>query len=74
MMSHIPRDQPATYEIHIDGCLSQDWSARLDNMMISIVDNETHLMGELSDQSALLGILNTLVMLGFSLTFVRRLL
>ena len=46
-------------EIRIKGNLKQDWSDWLGELMISKQsDGETILSGEISDQSALLGLLN----------------
>lgn len=47
------------YEIHIKGCLNQDWADWLGCMQICCgEDGETILSGILTDQAALLGVLN----------------
>jgi len=49
------------YEIHIQGCLSQDWAEWLDCMQMCCLENgEMILSGMLADQAALLGVLNKL--------------
>jgi hypothetical protein len=61
----IPFDRPATYQISVQGMIDPDWSDRLSGMTIGLVREEarpsvTILKGELSDQAALAGVLNTL--------------
>ncbi len=61
----IPFDRPATYQISVQGLIDPDWSDRLAGMTIGLVREEacppvTTLKGELSDQAALAGVLNTL--------------
>ena len=63
---------PAEYQIHIQGRLDIDWSDRLAGMSITTRGGKnlrslTILQGELIDQSALLGVLNTLHDLGYAL-------
>lgn len=62
---------PAEYQILIQGRLDIGWSDRLGGMSITTKGGRdltpiTTLQGELVDQSALLGILNTLHDLGYS--------
>jgi hypothetical protein len=61
----IPFDGPATYQISLQGRVDPDWSDRLAGMTIRLIAEEasptiTTLDGELSDQAALLGVLNSL--------------
>ena len=61
LQAHIP----ATYQIQVQGVLTQDWSDRLGGMAIDVAGLEseapvTILSGRLLDQAALCGILNTL--------------
>jgi hypothetical protein len=61
----IPFDRPATYQISVQGMIDPNWSDRLAGMTIGLVREEvcppvTTLKGELSDQAALAGVLNTL--------------
>ena len=61
----IPFDRPATYQISVQGMIDPDWSDRLSGMTIGLIREEapppvTTLKGELSDQAALVGVLNTL--------------
>ena len=61
----IPFDRPATYQISVQGRIDPDWSDRLSGMTIRLIAEEarppvTTLDGELSDQAALLGVLNSL--------------
>ena len=65
-------DIPGTYRICIEGRLHPEWSARLGGMAISVRQATgkpavTTLRGELIDQAALMGVLNTLYDLGFTL-------
>ena len=58
-------DRPATYQITVQGMIDPDWSDRLSGMTIGLIREEacppvTTLKGELSDQAALAGVLNTL--------------
>jgi hypothetical protein len=60
-----PFDRPATYQIRVQGQVDPTWTDRLGGMAIFMDVPEigpavTTLEGELSDQAALLGILNTL--------------
>ena len=69
---------PAEYQIHIQGTLENNWSDRLAGMSIATTVGKkiaplTTLQGELVDQSALLGVLNTLHDLGYSLLQVNYL-
>ena len=61
----IPFDRPATYQINVQGRIDPTWSDRMAGMKIH--DSTEHtippitiLDGELSDQAALLGVLNSL--------------
>jgi hypothetical protein len=61
----IPFDGPATYQISVQGRIDPDWSDRLAGMTIRLTAKEASppvstLDGELSDQAALLGLLNSL--------------
>ena len=61
----IPFDQPAAYLIRVQGKVDPYWSDRLAGMTIHLTMEEarppvTTLEGELSDQAALAGVLNTL--------------
>lgn len=58
-------DGPATYRIFVQGGLEEKWSGRLGGLKIAVSAGEeesvvTQLSGELMDQAALLGVLNTL--------------
>jgi hypothetical protein len=74
----IPFDLPATYQISVQGRIDPNWSDRLEGMTISLATVEagppvTTLEGELSDQTALAGVLNTLYELHLTLMLVKRL-
>jgi hypothetical protein len=61
----IPFDRPAAYQIRVQGRVDSDWSDRLAGMTICLTAEESYppvttLNGELSDQAALAGVLNTL--------------
>jgi hypothetical protein len=58
-------DRPAAYQIRVQGRIDPDWSDRLAGMTIRLAVEEasppvTTLNGELGDQAALAGVLNTL--------------
>jgi hypothetical protein len=70
-------DAPDRYRILILGTLDAGWSDRLGGMTISatrLADGTmaTTLIGDLADQSALVGVLNTLHDLGLSLVSMER--
>ena len=70
-------DARARYRILIRGTLDTGWSDRLGGMTISaatLADGApaTTMIGELADQSALFGVLNTLHDLGLPLVSVER--
>ncbi len=63
---------PATYRIEVHGHLDRSWSERLAGMEITTTGGtgivpRTILQGQVIDQSALAGVLNTLCDLGFPL-------
>ena len=65
------------YRIVIHGTLDAGWSDRLGGMTISAIrladgTTATTLIGDLADQSALVGVVNTLHDLGLSLMSVER--
>lgn len=69
---------PAEYQIRIQGRLDIGWSDRLAGMSITTTGGRnltplTTLQGELADQSALLGILNTLHDLGYAVLHLKYL-
>ena len=74
----IPFDRPATYQISVQGRIDPTMSDLLGGMTISPDTVEadhkvTSLCGELSDQAALAGVLNTLYELHLTLIMVKRL-
>ena len=74
----IPFDSPATYQISVEGRIDLTWSDRLEGMAICLVTSEadspiTTLIGELTDQAALSGVLNTLYGLQLPVLSVKRL-
>ncbi len=74
----IPFDQPATYQISVLGRIDPTMSDLLGGMTISPDTVEadhpvTTLYGELSDQAALAGVLNTLYELHLTVLMVKRL-
>ena len=61
----IPFDRPATYQINVQGRIDPTWSDRMAGMKIHDSTEQTNppitiLDGELTDQAALLGVLNSL--------------
>jgi len=76
-MSTFTLGTPATYRITIQGRLDDSWSEQLGGMAFSSgLEAEgsplTVLTGQLVDQAALYGVLNTLYGLGFALLSVER--
>jgi hypothetical protein len=69
----VPRPpSPATYAIRAQGRLGSDWSSGLHGMAVSVTSNVERypvvsLTGPLSDQQALLDVLDTLYGLGLPL-------
>ena len=58
-------DGPAVYRIRVHGRVPASWSSRLEGMAITVYSADTgpcvtSLVGELSDQADLAGVLNTL--------------
>ena len=71
-------DWPASYRICIEGPLDQRWAEYLGGLAISSArqtgePSVTTLTGELTDVAALMGVLNTVYDLGFTLLEVERL-
>jgi hypothetical protein len=69
-------DDPATYQIRVQGRLGASWSDRLEGMTISMGSPDhgsmvTTLEGSLPDQAALAGVLNTLYELHLPVLEVR---
>jgi len=63
--NHFGFDKPTIYEIKVQGQISKSWLVRLGDMKLSIVHEKgikliSLLVGQVSDQAALSGILNTL--------------
>jgi hypothetical protein len=61
----IPFDRPVTYQINVQGSIDPAWSDRMAGMKIRNSLEQTKppitvLDGEVSDQAALLGVLNSL--------------
>ncbi len=74
----IPFDQPATYQISVQGWIDPALSDRLEGMTIfqdTVDENSkiTTLEGELSDQAALAGVFNTLYQMRLTVIWVKRL-
>ena len=71
-------DKPGYYHICVNGNLDKSWSSCLSGMSITCTNipdgpKSTELSGMLADQAALIGVLNTLYNLGFTLLKVERL-
>ena len=72
-----PFDLPATYQIRVQGKIAPSWSDSLSGMAICVDTLEagppvTTLVGELSDQAALAGVLNALYELHLTVLSVER--
>ena len=65
----LPFDQPATYQISVQGQIDPSMSDLLGDMTISPV---TILSGELDDQAALAGVLNILYEMHLTVLMVKR--
>jgi len=74
MADHLTLDKPAIYHIEIQGALSPHWADYLGGLEINNRHQQdstlTTLEGEIMDQAALLGVLNSLYNLGFPLLAV----
>lgn len=73
-----PFDSPAEYQINVQGRIDPAWSDRLEGMAIRQTAGDagppvTTLQGELQDQAALAGVLNTLYELHLPVISVERL-
>jgi hypothetical protein len=71
-------DRPGTYHVCVQGAIDPSWSDRLEGMKIHLSEVEgdtrvTTLEGELSDQAALAGVLNSLYELHLPILMVMRL-
>ena len=67
-------DDSGVYQIKIKGVLSQKWSDWFDGFAITpLEDNQTLLVGQVSDQAALLGMLIKIRDLGLALISVEQL-
>lgn len=67
-------DKPCTYEIRVEGQLSDHWSDWFEGLVMRNDPNgETTLSGPLTDQAALFGVLNKIQALNLVLISVNRL-
>jgi hypothetical protein len=70
----IEPQQPAVYEIHVQGRLHSSWSSWFDGMtLIDLPGGITALVGPVIDQAALFGVLSRIRDLGAALISVQRL-
>ena len=74
----LPFDSPAIYQITVQGRIDPAWSDRLEGMALFLNPVEagsplTTLEGQLGDQAALAGVLNTLFELHLTVLSVKRL-
>ena len=65
---------PTTYEVRVSGLVSDDAIAEFGDIQVTTTTVSTVLSGEVSDQSALLGMLARLRALGLDVVEVRRVL
>jgi hypothetical protein len=65
-------DQPAVYEIQVQGRLDDGWASWFDAMAITVERGITTLAGTVADQAALHGILIKIRDLGLPLLSVKR--
>ena len=71
----VRRDEPANYRICLMGSLDSSWSDMLGGMALATeqIENQryvTTLKGEVTDQAALMGVLNLVYDLGMTLLLV----
>jgi hypothetical protein len=66
-------DRSAVYQIYLKGILDSSWSDWLGGFSITVQGDETLLFGNVSDQSALHGILAKINELGLPLISVNKL-
>jgi len=71
-------DLPGSYRIRVRGWLDPSWSGRMSGLTISASqatepEPVTTLTGDVTDQAALMGVLNALYDMGFPLLGVERL-
>jgi hypothetical protein len=73
----IPLEQPAAYEIQVQGVIGQGWLDYFDDMQMAVEGEDgwaiTTLTGRMTDQAALQGLLQKLYNLGLVLLRVERL-
>ncbi|WP_300465114.1 hypothetical protein [Desulfobacula sp.] len=72
MTKQSPWHGPSTYEIEVYGRLDRTWSNWFEGRIVGSENAKTRLSIEISDQSALLGILNRIHNLGLPLISVNR--
>jgi len=65
-------DEPAVYQIRLKGILDPSWSDWFDNFSITTQEDETLLVGPVSDQAALHGILTRINGLGLAITAITQ--
>ncbi|MGZ9234360.1 MAG: hypothetical protein ACXW4E_02445 [Anaerolineales bacterium] len=72
----ISLDEPAIYEIQVQGMISEHWLGHFDEMGISVEGEDgtaiTTLVGKVVDQAALQGMLQKFYTLGLVLVKVQR--
>jgi hypothetical protein len=72
----ISLDQPAVYQLQVQGIMSQHWLSYFDEMEISVEGEDgaaiTTLIGQVVDQAALQGMLQKIYTLGLVLLKVER--
>jgi len=65
-------DQPARYQIKVQGKLSENWSDWFSSMTVTLENDVTILTGPVADQAALRGILSRIWDLNLTLISVNR--
>jgi hypothetical protein len=75
--SELGRTRATTYRIRVAGALDEEWFRRAQGMTVSVQHSEsegshTELIGELSDEAALMGVLEALYDHGARLLSVER--
>jgi hypothetical protein len=76
LIQRISLEQPALYQIQVQGMISQSWLEYFDGLKITLEGKDgwaiTTLTGSMTDQAALQGLLQKLYTLGLVLIKVER--
>jgi hypothetical protein len=76
-LQQFPMDAPATYRIRVQGCPSQSWVEAMwgnvfETRQVPEAPDQTVFVGEIMDQAALVGLINTFYNLGYPILSVKK--